>query len=215
VRRTDPSTSLVFGLAAALAGAAGVWSALAALVGIAAWAAWTRVPMRALGWRLVPVVTGFAGFAIAAPFAPRVTAEVVLRGFATSAALVAVSTAVPWTRAVGVVQALHAPRALVAFLAILARHLVTLRDEAVQLQRTMLVRGAFGPGGRVRGVKVLLARLLPVALARADRVADALALRGFEGRLPQGTPWRPGRPDLAVGALSLLVAGAALAEVLR
>jgi cobalt/nickel transport system permease protein len=215
VRRTEPRTSLVFGLAAALAGAAGVWSALVALLGIVIWAVWTRIPMRALGWRLAPVVAGFAGFAIAAPFAPRATAEVVLRGFATSAALVAVSAAVPWTRAVGVLQALHAPRALVAFLAILASHLVTVRDEAEQLRRTMLLRGAFGPGGKVRGVKVLLGRLLPLAMARADRVADALTLRGFEGRLPEAGPWRLGCPDLLVGMLSLVVAGAVLVEVLR
>ena len=171
--------------------------------------------MRALAWRLIPVATGFAGFALAAPFAPGQTVSVVLRGFAASAALVAVSTVVPWTRAVGALQALRAPRSLIAFLAIVARHLVTLRDEAEQLRRTMLLRGAFVPGTRLRSIKVLLGRLMPLALARADRVADALTLRGFEGRLPAVAPWRPSWRDVPVVLGALAVAGVAVIEVIR
>ena len=213
--RSDPRTSLLFGGVAAVSAAAGIWPAVAALVGTAVWAAWERVRPRALAWRLLPLVAGFAGFAIAAPFAPRETVAVVLRGFAVSVVVVAVAGVVPWTRAVGVLQVVRAPRALIAFLAIVARHLVTVRDEAEQLRRTMLLRGAFGSGARLRSIRVLLGRLIPLALARADRVADALTLRGFEGRIPAAGPWRPGWRDLPVALVAISIAGVAVIEVVR
>jgi len=215
VAEADPRTTLAFAVAAAAAGAAGTTSALVTLASLLVWAAASRRELRPLATRLIPVALGFAGFALAAAFAPRETGAVVLRGFASSAALVVIGGEVPWTRTVGALQTLGAPRSLVALLAIVARHLVTLREDAEQLRRTLVLRGAFVPGTRVRGVRVLLENLLASALTRADRVADALTLRGFEGRLPVAGPWRPGRGDLFVGLLTVLVGTTGVVEWLR
>jgi energy-coupling factor transporter transmembrane protein EcfT len=144
---------------------------------LALWIALAVPGARRLAWRLLPLFSGLAILVLLLPFAPQAAGSALLRGAATAAA-----------GGVAIVAALAsagAPRTLVAFLLVLARHAAGVREEAARAFRALTLRGGWDRWSRrPRAMAALLASVLDAALARADRTAEALALRGFEGRLP-------------------------------
>jgi cobalt/nickel transport system permease protein len=215
VLRAAPQAALASGGLLALSAASGVRGAWATLACCAVWAVLGELPFRRLLLRLAPAALGVSFLVLAAPFAPGRAAGLALQGFCVAAALLLSGAQVPWPVALGLLQALRAPRELIAFLAVLARHLAAVETEVLVRARAIALRGGFG-GVRslARSTQVLLARVFPSLLDRADRVAAALELRGFEGRLPAPPPWRLSRRDVPLLALGAVGAAAFALEAL-
>ena len=161
--------------------------------------------------RLLPLASALAVLLVLLPFAPASAASLAVRGLAASLVAVAAALSLSWPAAVGELQSWGLPRAAVAFLAVLSRHLGSLAEAAGRTGEVVLLRGGFDRARTVpRAVGVLVGRLLALAFHRADAVADALALRGFEGRMPPPPPWRPTRAEARGLALAAVLAAAAI-----
>jgi len=146
---------------------------------------------RRFGLRVGPIVGSLVTVLLLLPFAPQAVAEVAVRGFAASLTLVLVASSSTWPTMVAELQTLGLPPIAVAFLALLSRDIEVLAEEAQRALAVLKVRGAFDRRANLaRAVTVLLSRLLVVAWFRADQAADAMALRGFVGRLPANGAWR-------------------------
>ncbi|HSM50404.1 MAG TPA: hypothetical protein VLA75_03280 [Thermoanaerobaculia bacterium] len=198
-----PRTALAVGAAGVAAGLAGPRGAATALAVMALWGFALRGSSRSLGIRLLPLLSGFALFALLLPFAPEAGARTILRGLAVSLAVVLATAAAGASRLTAELAAAGLPAGAVAFLVVLERHAGEVREETVRALRALALRGGFDRlADRGRAVGVLLAAVVGHGLGRADRVAAALALRGFHGRLPPPEPWRA-RGEL--GHLALLV----------
>ncbi|MCZ7651680.1 MAG: hypothetical protein M5U13_11180 [Thermoanaerobaculia bacterium] len=186
-----PRTALAVGVAGVAAGLAGPRGAVTALAVMALWAALLCARGRALGVRLLPLLSGFALFALLLPWAPEAGARTIVRGLAVSLAVVLATAAAGASRLTAELAAAGLPAGAVAFLVVLERHAGEVRAEAVRAMRALALRGGLDRlAGLGRAVGALLAAVVGHGLGRADRVAAALALRGFHGRLPPPEPWR-------------------------
>jgi energy-coupling factor transporter transmembrane protein EcfT len=209
----QPRTVILLAAAAVSASLVGWRSALLTLgclpiLGLAA-------PPR-LGTRVAVIVGGLLVVLVLLPYAPYAVAEVALRGCAASLALVVITARLPWPAAVAELAQMGLPRAGVAFLALLARHVEVLAESAAATVSVLKTRGAFARRANIpRAVAVLVSRLLVQAWLRADRVADALALRGFEGRLAPNAPWEPRRSEAPQYVILAATLAAALWELAR
>jgi hypothetical protein len=211
VRRPDPRSALLFGLAASVAALSGPVPAAFALLLAAALAAAARLGVA----RFLPLAGSFAFLLVLVPVAPGAAARAALQGLAISVAVVVAVSLARWDRLVAVAQGVGAGRGAVAFLAVTFSQLEAAGRDARRSVDALLLRGAFrGARGLGRGSALLLARELRGALARADRTAEALSLRGFEGRVPPPPPFRPGRADAACAAAALLAAAGAAGSLL-
>ncbi|MBO1075532.1 cobalt ECF transporter T component CbiQ [Roseomonas marmotae] len=84
-------------------------------------------------------------------------------------------------------RGLHVPEPAVRLFMLTARYLGLIRGEAQRLHDAMRMRG-FRPGGNRhtwRSYGNLLGMLLVRALARAQRVEEAMLCRGYDGRFPR------------------------------
>lgn len=209
--RPDARTALLFALAGTGAALCGPLPAAGALLASTALAAAARLGAA----RFLPLAGSFALLLVLVPFAPGAAGRAALQGLAVSVAVVVAVSLARWDRLVAVAQRLGAGRGAVAFLAVTLSQLESAGRSARRGLEALLLRGAFrGPRGLARGSALLLARELRGALARADRTADALLLRGFEGRLPPPPRFRPERADAACAAASLFAAAAAAGSLL-
>jgi energy-coupling factor transporter transmembrane protein EcfT len=211
--RPQPLTLLVLATSGVVAGLAGWESALVTLACIAATG---LLAPRRLGIRAVALAGGAFTVLIVLPFAPRAVANVSIRGVAVSLALVCPASAMSWSAAIAEIQRFGLPRAAVAFLALLARHIELLLEDARAVVAVLKVRGAFDHRANLtRGVVVLLSRLMALAWLRADRLADSMAVRGFDGRLPPNSPWRPQVGEARPYVLALVMMASATWELAR
>lgn len=211
MERPDPRVALLFGASAAAAALSGPLPAAGVLVLSAALAAASRLGAA----RFVPLGGSFAFLLVLAPVAPGAAARAALQGLALSGAVVVAVWLARWDRVVAALQAAGAGRATVAFLAITLSQLEAAGRSARRGLEGLLLRGAFrGARGLGRGSGLLLARELRRALERADRTADALALRGFEGRVPALPRLRARAADAACGGAALLSLGFAAGSLL-
>ncbi|MFD2172579.1 energy-coupling factor transporter transmembrane component T family protein [Rhodobacter lacus] len=145
---------------------------------------------------LGPVTLTDAGLARTLTLAAKVTASVLLL-----AALFA-GTAPEHLGAAA--RAAHLPERLIRIFLGLVRYLALIRAEMARAQEAMRAR-AFHPGTNRHSWRAygwLIGRMLMRALARADRVEEAMRLRGYAGRLPRPVPPPIPAADLArAGAL--------------
>lgn len=193
----------------------GARAAAGAIVGLLLWLVVAVPGARRSAWRLLPLLSGLSILALLLPFAPHAAGAVLVRGTATSLAVAGATLATGGVAITSALAGAGAPRTVVAFLLVLARHAGGVREEAARAFRALELRGGWDRGsGRPRAAAVLLASVLSAALARADRTAEALALRGFAGRLPPLPKFDVVEqlPHLATAAF-LLVAG--LLELVR
>ena len=124
-------------------------------------------------------------------------ASIALRVLLTTAAalLLVASTGMP---AIGVaLRQLRVPEAFVTQLQLLYRYLFLLGEEAMRMERARDLRscGRRGTGLWVSGT--LLGALLLRAVARAQRIYDALLLRGYSGSIPTAAGRPMARRDLS------------------
>jgi energy-coupling factor transporter transmembrane protein EcfT len=205
-RPCDPRSAIALAASGAAAGLAGVRSAAGALAVLLGWVAFASPDTRHLLRRLLPLASGLGILILFVPFAPREAASAILRGAATSLAVAAAVQSTGGIPLTAAVARAGAPPALVAFLLVLARHATAVRDEARRAFVALSLRGGWDRGAaRWRSVATLLAAVLSSAFVHADRTAEALALRGFAGRMPPLARFEPARqaPHLAT-ALALL-----------
>jgi cobalt/nickel transport system permease protein len=209
----DPRTALLVSLLGVAAGLASWRGALVALAALGLEAILAGASPRALALRLLPLASGFALFLLFLPLAPGPVLDVGLRGLAVSTATVVLGVIVRWGGVVAAVQGLGLPRPAMAFLVILGRHAAGVAEDARQAHHALVARGGYDRARNLgRSTGVLLARVLDRALHRADHVAHALELRGFQGRVP-GLPRFRFRAGEAVHyALALLLGAAAVHE---
>jgi energy-coupling factor transporter transmembrane protein EcfT len=211
--RPDARTALLVSLLAGAAGLASPRGAALALVGLGLEAALAGVGPRALARRLLPLLPAFAVVLLLLPLAPGPVLDVTLRGLAVSAATVVLGAVASWSRVVAVLQGLGLPRTAVAFLVILGRHAAGVGEEARRAHHALATRGGYERSRNLgRSTAVLLARVVGRALHRADQVAHALELRGFQGRVPGLPRWRPRAAEIPHYALALALGAAAVFE---
>jgi cobalt/nickel transport system permease protein len=211
--RPDPRTALVVSLLAGAAGLASPRGAALALGALGLEATLAGVPPRALARRLLPLLSAFALLLLFLPLAPGPVLDVSLRGLAVSAATVVLGVVASWSRTVAALQTLGLPRTAVAFLVILGRHAAGVGEEARHAHHALATRGGYDrPRNLGRSTAALLARVLDRALHRADQVAHALELRGFQGRVPGLPRWRWQTAEIAHYALALVLGVVAVFE---
>ncbi len=212
--RPDARTALTLSFLAVCASLASSRGAIVALGALGLEALAARVGPRLLARRLVPLASGFALLLVLLPLARRAVLDVSLRGLAVGTAGVVLGTITTWSDTISALQGAGLPRGAVAFLVILARHAEGVREDANQAYRALATRGGFdrlSSIGRASGV--LVARVLDRTLHRAERVAQALELRGFEGRVPELPRWRPRIAEAPFYALTLLLTAMTVVEV--
>lgn len=159
-------------------------------------------PLFSLG----PLTASEEGLMRAATIAGKVSASVLL----VSALLAGVEPA----RLGAALRALHVPERLVRLFVTTARHVGLVGEEAHRLAEAMRARGFRPRSNRhtFRSLGYFIGMLLVRALARAERVEEAMLCRGYEGRFPRPAlaPPRPGDwlflTAIVGGAVALLAA---------
>ena len=108
-------------------------------------------------------------------------------------------------------RALYVPEPLVRLFVAMTRHLGIIRDEFSRLQDAMRARAFRARSNRHswRSYGNLVGMLIVRALDRADRVEEAMRLRGYSGRFPRTSLAAPTLSDWAI-ALALVGATALL-----
>jgi cobalt/nickel transport system permease protein len=215
--RLDPRWKLA-GLGAVMAAAAVVRSpaaAGAALAGAGLLAGLGRLPPRWLLARLgelllalvplvvlLPITSGRAGATLAL--------VILLKGLALGlAALVLLATA-PLPTTMVAAHRLRVPGVLVQVALLTYRYVFVLADELARLRTALRVRGFRARAGRhtYRTVGQVTGTLLVRGAERADRVAQAMRCRGFDGRIRTLDDFRTTPADvLAFAAMVLAAAG--------
>lgn len=155
-------------------------------------------PLLAVG----PLVASAEGLDRAVVLACKVTASVLL--------LSLLFAHVEPLRLAAALRALRLPESLVRIFVIVTRHLALMRDEFSRLRDAMRMR-AFRPGSNRhtwRSYGYLIGMLVVRAMERAERVDEAMRLRGYRGCFPRAALAPPGPADW-LSAL-MLVAGAGL-----
>lgn len=182
----DPATTLLAALAAL------------ALLAIA------RPPMPLIRSRLLAFLIFLTPFLVLLPIIRGreglLTAGVIAcRAFALFAvALIIVATA-PFHRTLQAAQALGAPRLFTQMILLSYRYLFVLRDEFVRIRTALRVRGFRAGTARrtYRTIGLVAGSLMLRGDERAERVAQAMRCRGFDGRFRSLTSFRT-RPIDAV-----------------
>lgn len=156
-------------------------------------------------WRLGPLVASAEGLMRALTLAAKVSASVLF--LATLLAGVA-----PEALAVAL-RALRLPEPLLRLFLSLVRYLGLIRAEMERLFDAMRARG-FRPATNLHSLRaygLLIGMMLLRALSRAQRVEEAMRLRGPSGRFLAPALPPPARADWGLAALPVVVAGALLA----
>lgn len=145
-------------------------------------------PLLTLG----PLMASVEGAWRAATLAVKVTASVLLL------ALLFAATDPPHLG--NALRALHVPEPLVRLFVAVTRQLGVIRAEFARLQDAMRAR-AFHPRSNRhtwRSYGNLMGMLIVRALERADRVEEAMRLRGYAGRFPRTATPPPSMSDWAI-----------------
>jgi cobalt/nickel transport system permease protein len=216
--RLDPRWKLV-GLGAAIAAAAVVRTpaaAGAALAGGALLAAAARLPGRWLAARLGELLLGLVPLVVLLPLTSGATgavlaAVILLKGLAIGlTALVLMATA-PLPTTLVAAQRLRVPGRLVQVALLTYRYVFVLAEELARLRTALRVRGfrARASGHTYRTVGQVTGTLLVRGTERAERVAQAMRCRGFDGRFRTLDDFRTTRADV-LACVGMVVAAAGL-----
>ncbi|WP_238121369.1 MULTISPECIES: cobalt ECF transporter T component CbiQ [unclassified Xanthobacter] len=142
-------------------------------------------PLLVLG----PLTASVEGVARAALIACKVSASVLLA--------MALLGDVDPSRLGPALRGLHVPERLTRLFVMTVRYAGLIRDEARRLHDAMRMRG-FRPGSNRhtwRSYGNLIGMMLVRALDRAQRIEDAMACRGYDGRFPYRTQPAPAVTD--------------------
>lgn len=227
VTRLAPQARLVGGvvvLVACMICPVVTWpGALFVFVAVVAWLGLCRPPARLVGTLLLLGLALFSPAFLLVPWLPgrasglarlAVPWGLLARGMAGMFVSVATIATLRPADLHDALAALPLPRPLPALLAQIVTQLGNLGEETSRIAAAMAARGATGGGRAARRVLVSLPSIwLPRVVLRAERVGDAMEVRGYGVELPRfrETPWRG--PESLLLASSL--AGLAVAVALR
>lgn len=156
-------------------------------------------------FHLGPFPASYEGLVRAAILACKVTASVLLVSF--------LFTATDPLSLGAALRSLHVPEALVRLFVTVVRHLALIQAEFSRLQDCMRARAFIPRSNRHtwRSYGYLVGMLLVRAMDRAERVEEAMRLRGYSGRFPRTDIPAPALADwikaasLVGGAILLLI----------
>ncbi len=212
--RLDPRWRLA-GLLVALAAVSAVRSlpAAAAALGALLLLALARLPGRWACRRLTEISLALLPVVLVLPLTgnPTLAGVVYLKGLAIAAlALVLLATA-PLPTTLAAAHALRVPGRMVHLTLLTYRYVFVLADELRRLRIALRVRGFRARLNRhsYRTVGQVTGTLLVQGAARAERVAQAMRCRGFDGRYHTLAEFRTATADVIAFA-ALLFAAAAL-----
>ncbi|GLK70039.1 cobalt ECF transporter T component CbiQ [Ancylobacter dichloromethanicus] len=154
-----------------------------------------------------PLTASVEGVERAMLIAAKVSASVLL--------LMAMLGSVEPARLGSALRGLYVPETMVRVFVLTARYLALIRDEARRLHEAMVMRGFRPRSNRHtwRSYGHLVGMLLVRALARAQRVEEAMLCRGYEGRFPRlGQPAPAARDWAGFGVAVALSAAVTLAD---
>lgn len=185
----------------------GSWRFPAVLAALAALSLGARVPLRYLLRRCF-VATPFIALAAAMPLVSAATggaeiaAAVAWKAFSAAIVLSVLAATTPIEHVVESLRRLGAPSGLALTAILMHRYLFVLLDEWHGIARARECR----TGGRVNSGRAQLwanqaAMVFVRGWERADRVAQAMVARGFQGEFPRLSATRPGAYEIALGAL--------------
>lgn len=188
------------------------WRFPAVLAVVAALSLGARVPLRFLLRRCL-VATPFIALAAAMPLVSAATggaeiaAAVAWKAFSAVAVLSLLAATTPIEHVVESLRRLGAPSGLALTAILMHRYLFVLLDEWRSIDRARECRtGGRVNAGRARIWASQAAMVFVRGWERADRVAQAMMARGFQGEFPRLTATRPGPGEITLGAsLPLLV----------
>lgn len=155
-------------------------------------------------WRIGPLTASAEGLWRAAVLGAKVTASVLL--------LAILFGRVEPERLGAAFRALRVPEALVRIFLGVLRYLGLIRAEMHRLREAMRMR-SFRPASNLhswRSYGNLIGMMLVRAMQRAERVEEAMRLRGYAGRFPGVDPGPVARADLWAGLAGLALAAALL-----
>jgi cobalt/nickel transport system permease protein len=142
-----------------------------------------------------------------------ITGSVIVLKFLVSVlSLIALAATTPMTKLAGAMSSLGLPNALAMQVAMLYRYLFVVVDEFERRRRAAAARtvGRLALSVRVRSAGSHLGSLFLRSLERAERVAAAMAVRGFDGTVP-----RASAPRLRVADVLFACAAVGVACLLR
>ena len=188
------------------------WRFPALLAVLAALALGARVPLRLLLRRCL-VATPFIALAATMPLVSAaaggaaIAAAVAWKAFSAVLVLSLLAATTPIEYVVESLRRLGAPSGLALTAMLMHRYLFVLLDEWHSIDRARACR----TGGRVNAGRARIwanqaAMVFVRGWERADRVAQAMVARGFQGEFPRLAATQPGAREIALGAsLPLLV----------
>jgi energy-coupling factor transporter transmembrane protein EcfT len=184
-----------------------------ALLAALLWVGAAALPRRVIGAALTIALISFGPYALLAVGAEggAVAARIAVRGAACM--LVSIATAATLELAeLHAVAARLLPQPAAAILVQIVHQAGTLAEETARIAAAIRLRTA---AGGLRTTWLVIASLphvwLPRVLARAERVATAMELRGYHGQAPAIERRPPRALDVVVLAASVLTLGATVA----
>ncbi|MCL2314269.1 MAG: energy-coupling factor transporter transmembrane protein EcfT [Proteobacteria bacterium] len=181
-----PYAQLAFLLPATTASLLGPMPALGCLALFIPWALWVHLPLKRWASRFLPALSGFGLLALLALSSPWGALQLATIGAAVAAFSTALPLVVPLSAVLSPLGRLPHARSLVIFFCFTAKHM---QGMAIRLQQrfwALQLRGGFARR-RWRGIRLLLVGFLPEVFQKADTLAWAMQLRGFQGLLPPPT----------------------------
>jgi len=227
VTRLAPPTRLIAGLACFTAIIVAPVLEPAGLVLVAAvclfWGLGSRPPARVLGAFLLLGLGLFLPYFLLAPFIPspsgeagwtslRPPASVLVHGLAGILVTVSTASALGLRELREALHRLPIPRDACAIVLQIVQQASVLAEETRRIASVLSLRGATGRRRSLSVAGALPQVWLPRVLARAERVAAAMAVRGYTGSCAGGVGQHPLRLyDLGALVLSLSALGAGVA----
>lgn len=123
--------------------------------------------------------------------------SILLKGSLTVLAVLLLLAVTGLDKIAGALRSLHVPRLFVTIFLLVFRYLSVLGEETTRIQRAYALRAPGHPGIRPQAWGSLAGQLLLRSFDRAERVYQAMALRGFTGDYPLGGTRRLSWPDAA------------------
>ncbi|MCL2012856.1 MAG: hypothetical protein FWG75_08735 [Cystobacterineae bacterium] len=177
-----PYAQLVFVLPAVVASMLGTKPALGCLGLFALWALWLRLPLRRWALRFFPALSGLGLLALLALSSPVEALRLAVMGAAIAAFATALPFVIPLSALLAPLSRLPFARPLVVFFSFAAKHMQGMAARLQQRFWAVKLRGGFSQS-RWRGLRLLFMGFLPELFQKADKLAWAMQLRGFQGRL--------------------------------
>ncbi|TLU82032.1 MAG: cobalt ABC transporter [Chlorobium sp.] len=108
---------------------------------------------------------------------------IVAKTFISAAALLTLTSAVPFHRICRALISFHVPEVLVTQLMLVYRYGTVLQEEARSMQKARDLRSFRGKGISIRATAPLIGSLLLRSTGRAERIYRAMIARGFQGNM--------------------------------